>query len=83
MAVGISLILRQVPLGEGVFHQVKKENIHSNNFKANAVGVLSLSLYTMHTLRKPNPRYVAYLKHIAQSQNATAQAIKAQAAKMP
>lgn len=70
LASGITMLMHQVPLGEGVFHQ------------ANAVTVLSVALYTMHTLRKPNPRYVAYLRQLAQSQTVTGQAVKAQAAQV-
>jgi len=51
--LGITTLLRQVPVGEAVSHQ------------ANAVGVLSAALYTMHTVRRPNPRYFAYVKYQA------------------
>jgi len=59
LILGITVLLRQVPVAEGVAHQ------------ANAVALLSLALYTMHTVRKPNARYLAYLKQTMKNTTTT------------
>jgi len=54
---GIMMLMQMVPVESGVIHQT------------NALMVVSSALYCLHTLRKPNPKFIYYLKHCLKQPN--------------